>query len=63
MLLDQGVPVNQVDMFGSTALNYALEGGSGRLSDELQAVSDIPVEEWVSIHAMLVYMLSFLLFS
>uniref|UniRef100_A0A6F9DBH5 Poly [ADP-ribose] polymerase n=1 Tax=Phallusia mammillata TaxID=59560 RepID=A0A6F9DBH5_9ASCI len=45
-LLDQGVPVQQVDKMNCTALSYALEGGSGRMSDELQSVSGIPPEKW-----------------
>lgn len=48
MLLEQGVTVNPVDKFGGTALSYALEGGSGRMSDELQSVLGIDTSNLVS---------------
>ena len=38
---------NNVDRFGGTALSYALEGGSGRMSDELQSVMGIDSSKWV----------------
>ncbi|XP_078491474.1 poly [ADP-ribose] polymerase tankyrase isoform X1 [Ciona intestinalis] len=47
LLLEQGVPVNGRDRFGMTALEYAMEGGSGRMSDQLQAVLNIPEHEYV----------------
>jgi len=48
MLKEIGVAVNCVDRFGGTALSYALEGGSGRMSDELQSVIGIENNKWVS---------------
>ena len=49
MLLEQGVAVGNVDRFGGTALSYALEGGSGRMSDELQSIMGIENNKWVRI--------------
>ncbi len=42
------MPLSRADKFDKTALDYALEGGSGRMSEELQIALELPKTQWVS---------------
>uniref|UniRef100_UPI001939B58C poly [ADP-ribose] polymerase tankyrase-like n=1 Tax=Styela clava TaxID=7725 RepID=UPI001939B58C len=46
LLVEQGVPLTVRDRYNKLALDYALEEGSGKMSEALQAVMGLPELEW-----------------
>ena len=45
LLIEKGTPLAEEDVHGKSALDYALDGGNGKLSNFLQDIMNVPLKE------------------
>ena len=45
LLIEKGTPLAEEDVHGKSALDYALDGGNGKLSNFLQDIMSVPLKE------------------
>ena len=52
LLIERGAPLNEEDVHGTSALDYALEGGNGRLANFMQDILNVDAASREKPHAI-----------